>query len=787
MAEHELYKLAAGVQLLEMDELSNFAKMRFEYEESDVVLTMPDSRITSKLINRATADFLITFKQPQSWEKAIVSFAGAANKDPQQMAEEVFGLLISMERLGYLVRVDEDEDVNSHIQQYFKTGDNFNGYTLKQKWQSLDDTEVFMAEDEYGLKYALKLLVAGDPDNRRLFETETSILERLDGSFNPKLVGKGETATHFYFITEWFEGKSCDKYADQFRNYNTKENTLKQIALCKSILVAYKHLHDLGIFHGDVNLRNILVSASGEIKIIDYALGVTETTAKSSSRPGVVFFYEPEYANAIINGKRRPPVTARGEQYAIAALLYYLLTGHYYVDFSIEKKLIFQQILSGPPLPFESFDLNLPAELNAVFGVALAKDPSARFENLEEFATAIDSTYEGVRSSVDYFTTVANAPAASFVAFVANKFSWQSSFLKNGLSLPPTCSVNYGAAGIAYMYYRMACIKEEPGLLQLAGVWASHATDFVSQKNNAFASKEALINETTVGKRSIYHSATGAWLVQSLINITNDDSYNIQQSLQQYLHYAKINCDKVDLTLGKASLLVGSSILVEQLKGHNFKELVYIRSFTGGILKEIWQEIEPHPPIHLSNELKYYGIAHGWAGLLYATLLWCIANDKPLPLNFFDRVDQLLLCVKQSDEGLYWPVSTQQPKSWNGWCNGSAGYVFLWTLLYKYTVEEKYLGIAKKCADHFYKNAYSRNANLCCGMSGKAYAMLNLYNTTFEKSWLHKAQEIEKMIMQQIGSPALHNNSLYKGEVGVAVLLAEMGQPTLSRMPLFEV
>lgn len=787
MPECELYKLATGVQLLDIDELSNLAKMRFEYEESDVVITMPGSRITSKLISRATADFLAAFKQPQSWEKAIVNFAGASNKDPQQMVEEVFDLLISMERLGYLVRVTDNEDANKHTLQYFKTGDTFKSYTLKQKWQSLDDTEVFMAEDEYGLKYALKLLVATDPDNRHLFETETSILERLDGNFNPKLIDKGETTTHFYLITEWFDGNSCDRYADQFRNYNTRENTLKQIALCKSILAAYQHLHIFGIFHGDVNLRNILVSASGEIKIIDYALAVTETTAKTGPRPGVAFFYEPEYANAIVNGKRRPPVTARGEQYAIAALLYYLLTGHYYVDFSIEKKIIFQQILAEPPLPFESFDLNLPAELNKVFAVALAKDPSARFENLDEFAAAIDKACEGMRSSVNYFTASANASAESFVTFIANKFSWQSSFLKNGLSFPPTSSVNYGAAGIAYMYYRMACIKEEPELLQLAGVWASHATDFVYQKNNAFSSKESGINETAVGKRSIYHSATGAWLVQALINITNDDSYNIQQSLQQYLYHAKINCDKIDITLGKASLLVGSSILVEKLRGHNFKELVYIKSFTGGLLKEIWQETQTHPPIHLSNELKYYGIAHGWAGLLYATLLWSSTNHNPLPLNFFDRVDQLLLCVKQNDEGIYWPVSTQQPKLWNGWCNGSAGYVFLWTLLYKYTGEGKYLSIAKKCADHFYKTAYTRNANLCCGMSGKAYAMLNLYNTTNEKSWLQKAQEIEKMIMQQIGSPALHNNSLYKGEVGVAVLLAEMSEPTLSRMPLFEV
>ena len=70
-----------------------------------------------------------------------------------------------------------------------------------------------------------------------------------------------------------------------------------------------------------------------------------------------------------------------------------------------------------------------------------------------------------------------------------------------------------------------------------------------------------------MGKRSIYHSPTGAWLVQTLINACNDDTYNTRHSLEQYMVYAKTDCDKIDLTLGKAGLLVGSSVMVAQLKG----------------------------------------------------------------------------------------------------------------------------------------------------------------------------------------------------------------------------
>ena len=61
-------------------------------------------------------------------------------------------------------------------------------------------------------------------------------------------------------------------------------------SLCKNILTAYQHIHSLGVLHGDVNLRNILVSPGGRVSIIDFALSVTGNTARPGSRPGVVFF-----------------------------------------------------------------------------------------------------------------------------------------------------------------------------------------------------------------------------------------------------------------------------------------------------------------------------------------------------------------------------------------------------------------------------------------------------------------------------------------------------------------
>src|ERR1017187_8368600 len=60
-----------------------------------------------------------------------------------------------------------------------------------------------------------------------------------------------------------------------------------------------------------------------------------------------------------------------------------------------------------------------------------------------------------------------------------------------------------------------------------------------------------------------------------------------------------------------------------------------------------------------------------------------------------------------------------------GWCNGSAGFVFTWTLAHQLLGEARYLELAEKAA----WNAWELReglGNLCCGLVGQAYALLNV-------------------------------------------------------------
>ena len=202
---------------------------------------------------------------------------------------------------------------------------------------------------------------------------------------------------------------------------------------------------------------------------------------------------------------------------------------------------------------------------------------------------------------------------------------------------------------------------------------------------------------------------------------------------------------------------------------------------------QLWELLDNYPAINEKNEINYLGIAHGWAGILYATLLWCDQSTQKLPGNFMNRLEELQRCMIQKDNLMKWPLSMSDKSSWTGWCNGSAGHVFLWSLLYKYFKDEKYSSIAVQTAEYVIQNSLNSINNLCCGLAGEAYSLANLYHITLEKRYIQEAQKISQKILSQISLPALRNNSLYKGDLGLAVLFSEMGNPAMLQMPLFEI
>jgi hypothetical protein len=119
------------------------------------------------------------------------------------------------------------------------------------------------------------------------------------------------------------------------------------------------------------------------------------------------------------------------------------------------------------------------------------------------------------------------------------------------------------------------------------------------------------------------------------------------------------------------------------------------------------------------------------------------------------------------------------------WCNGAAGFVHLWSLAERRLGDESFARRAQMAGWSAYEGA-AGPSDLCCGFAGRAYALLGLYKHTGDAVWLARARAIAHVAVTGVRSRSLRPDSLYKGEIGLALLVVDLERPQHACMPLFE-
>ena len=187
------------------------------------------------------------------------------------------------------------------------------------------------------------------------------------------------------------------------------------------------------------------------------------------------------------------------------------------------------------------------------------------------------------------------------------------------------------------------------------------------------------------------------------------------------------------------------------------------------------------------------GIAHGWAGVLYAVMRWAQSTRSPLPNGIDGRLHELAACAEETGRGIRWPRVLRQRLGDEtvdyvpSWCNGSAGLVHLWTLASSLQDEPRWLELAERVAWNAWEYSHGSGMfDLCCGAAGRAYALLTLHRHTGDATWLRRAESLADRAGHAADDDQGIAHALYKGSLGVAVLAAELDRPLDARMPLFE-
>jgi serine/threonine-protein kinase len=294
-----------------------------------------------------------------------------------------------------------------------------------------------------------------------------------------------------------------------------------------------------------------------------------------------------------------------------------------------------------------------------------------------------------------------------------------------------------------------------------------------------------------VGRTALYHSAAGVFAVQALIGHAMGDVVSRQAGIQSFIEASTPLAENIDLTLGRASTLLGCSLLLEVAPKIEYLDERPLLLFGDEVFNDIWRQVDQFAPIREERKLRYLGMAHGWAGVLYAAMRWYRSANRPFPDSLEEWLRQLAELAQIERCGARWKVKLRRHSAGRaddympGWCNGSAGHVFLWMLAYRAFGDNAYLDLAEKAAWNGLE-APDDIDSLCCGLAGRAYGLLNVYKHTGEKRWLIGAQDLAARALAITDTSDALYHCLYKGGLALAVLCADLARPDSSSMPLFE-
>ncbi|WP_287128292.1 serine/threonine-protein kinase [Candidatus Cyanaurora vandensis] len=366
----------------------------------------------------------------QTYQRIKQLFTQALEQNPHQrqefLAQSTEEPTVLLEVASLLAAHEGDEDFLAHpaaqlsglltptLPQELQPGDSVDRYTILRCIGRGGMSTVYLTKrtDQYQQLVALKLIKAGlgHEDIIQRFQNERQILADLQHPNIAQLLDGGTTPQGLpYFAMEYIDGESITAYCDSH-----KLTISERLRLFRPVCAAIQYAHQNLIVHCDIKPGNILVTADGVPKLLDFGIAKLLNPGPGVADPTVTLMrmMTPSYASPEqIRGDLIRPAS---DVYSLGVLLYELLTGWrpcYHKDPYAMPRAILEEEPQKPstvinrtgevtgqgPLTPERVSLpreghpqrlqrRLMGDLDTILLKALQKDPSRRYGSAAQLA-----------------------------------------------------------------------------------------------------------------------------------------------------------------------------------------------------------------------------------------------------------------------------------------------------------------------------------------------------------------------------------------------------------------
>ncbi len=191
-----------------------------------------------------------------------------------------------------------------------------------------------------------------------------------------------EVENEMFIVMEYIDGKELKE--------EITSNPLpltRVLDITTQIAAGLKAAHDKGIVHRDIKSANIMVTDTGDVKIMDFGLakvlGSDIQLTKEHSTLGTAAYMSPEQSKG-------ENVDHRTDIWSFGVVLYEMLTGEMPFKGDYEQAVIYS-ILNEEPKLIRELREDTPAQLINIVEQTLKKDPAARYQKANELIEALKS------------------------------------------------------------------------------------------------------------------------------------------------------------------------------------------------------------------------------------------------------------------------------------------------------------------------------------------------------------------------------------------------------------